>query len=111
MPSISIIICGLFLLSYCKSKNYKSLVDKGGVIVDVRSSEEYAGGHIEGSINIPVGDLISRLSELEHYKNIPVITCCASGIRSARAKSILKSNDFEQVHNGGAWSSLQRNLK
>ena len=81
------------------------------MIVDVRSSEEYAGGHIEGSINIPVGDLTLRLSELEHYKNIPVITCCASGIRSARAKSILKSNGFKQVHNGGSWSSLQRNLK
>jgi rhodanese-related sulfurtransferase len=43
-------------------------------------------------------------------KNQPIITCCASGMRSASAKSILQSNGFTQVYNGGGWSSLQNKI-
>ena len=43
-------------------------------------------------------------------KNKPIITCCASGMRSASAKSILKSNGFSQVYNGGGWSSLRNKI-
>jgi rhodanese-related sulfurtransferase len=49
-----------------------------------------------------------RLNKLK--KDNPIITCCASGMRSASAKSILKSNGFTEVHNGGGWSSLQNKL-
>jgi rhodanese-related sulfurtransferase len=43
-------------------------------------------------------------------KNKTVITCCASGMRSASAKSILKSAGYQDVHNGGGWSSLNSKL-
>jgi len=49
------------------------------------------------------------LSKLK--KDKPIITCCASGMRSASAKSILKSNGFTEVHNGGGWSSLQNKIR
>ncbi|MEP1094120.1 MAG: rhodanese-like domain-containing protein [Cyclobacteriaceae bacterium] len=82
------------------------LMENGAIIVDVRSKAEFAGGHLTNSINIPLDVLKDRLSELDNAK--PVITCCASGIRSASAKNILKSNGFNAVKNGGGWSSLKR---
>jgi len=89
--------------------DYAQLVKDGAIILDVRSKGEYAGGHIKGSINISVDQLASNLHKLKD-KTKPIITCCASGMRSASAKSILKSNDFAEVHNGGGWSSLQNKI-
>lgn len=80
------------------------LIQRGGIIVDVRTKGEYDGGHVKGSINIPLDKLKNQLTRLK--KDKPVITCCASGMRSGSAKGILKSNGFTEVHNGGSWSSL-----
>lgn len=84
--------------------DYKDLLKKGATIVDVRTKAEYQGGHIKGSINIPLNNLSNHYSKLDKHK--PIITCCASGVRSAQGKNILKSNGFEEVHNGGGWMSL-----
>lgn len=92
------------------STDYAHLVKKGAIILDVRSKGEFAGGHIKGSVNISVDTLRNNLSKLKD-KNQPIITCCASGMRSASAKSILKSNGYTNVYNGGGWSSLQSKLK
>lgn len=89
--------------------NYNELIKNGAIILDVRSKAEYAGGHIKGSINISVDTLRNNLVKLKD-KDKPIITCCASGMRSASAKSILISNGFTQVHNGGSWYSLQNKL-
>lgn len=83
----------------------KELVKNGAQIIDVRSKGEFQGGHIKGSVNIPLDSLTQNLSKLK--KDKPIITCCASGMRSASAKSILKSKGFTDVHNGGGWSGLQ----
>jgi len=89
--------------------DYAQLVKDGAIILDVRSKGEYAGGHIKGSINISVDQLASNLHKLKD-KTKPIITCCASGMRSASAKSILQSNGFAAVHNGGGWRSLQKQI-
>lgn len=89
--------------------NYPELLAKGAVILDVRSKDEYSGGHIKGSVNVPLNNLNNYISKLS--KDKPVITCCASGMRSASAKSILQSNGFKEVHNGGGWMSLNNQLK
>lgn len=81
----------------------------GAVIVDVRTKGEYQGGHIKGSVNIPLDQLGGNLVKLKD-KTKPIITCCASGMRSASAKSFLKSKGYTQVHNGGGWMSLQNKL-
>lgn len=90
------------------SVNYKELVQQGAIILDVRSPSEYSGGHIKGSKNIPVQNLESRLKEIPANKVI--ITCCASGMRSASARSILLDKGYKEVYNGGGWSSLQSKL-
>jgi phage shock protein E len=89
--------------------NYAELVKNGATILDVRSKGEFAGGHITGSLNISVDVLRNNLAKLKD-KNKPIITCCASGMRSASAKSILQSNGFANVYNGGGWNSLQNKL-
>ena len=97
------------LFGFGAKVDYAQLVKQGATILDVRSKGEYAGGHIKGSINISVDTLSNNLSKLK--KDKPIITCCASGMRSASAKSILKSNGFTEVYNGGGWSSLQQKIR
>lgn len=97
------------MLGFGPSVNLAELVENGAIIVDVRSKGEYAGGHIKGSVNIPLDTLGNHIKKLKD-KNKPIITCCASGMRSASAKGMLKSNGIENVHNGGGWMSLQNKI-
>ena len=85
----------------------KEILEAGATLVDVRTKEEYQSGHIPGSLNISLQQLESRLSSIP--KNKAVITCCASGMRSGSAKSLLQSKGYE-VHNGGGWKSLGNKL-
>ncbi len=98
------------LLGIGPKVDYAELAKNGAIILDVRSKGEYSGGNIKGSINISVDSLHNNLGKLKD-KNKVIITCCASGMRSASAKSILKSNGYTQVHNGGSWLSLQNKIK
>lgn len=82
-----------------------SLLKAGAQVVDVRSREEFASGHLKGSINIPLSELNRNLGKIRKDKT--VIVCCASGMRSASAKSALESHGFT-VFNGGGWKSLER---
>jgi rhodanese-related sulfurtransferase len=93
------------LFGFGPKVNYADLILQGAIVLDVRSKGEYAAEHIKGSINIPVDTLSNNISQFKD-KNQPIITCCASGMRSASAKNILKSNGFTKVYNGGGWSSL-----
>lgn len=90
-----------------KSIDYSDLMSRGAVIIDVRTKGEYASGHIKGSHNIPLDRLQSDYKKLK--KDKPVITCCASGMRSASAKGFLHGKGFEVV-NGGSWSGLQSKI-
>jgi len=89
--------------------DYAQLIKEGAIILDVRSKGEYNSGHIKGSINIPVDQLRNNFGKLKN-KEKPIITCCASGMRSASAKGLLKSNGYLEVYNGGSWGSLQNKL-
>jgi len=80
------------------------LLRNGAIIVDVRTEREFKAGHAKGSINIPLDKLTKNLSRLK--KDKPVITCCASGMRSGTAKNILKNNGFTQVYNAGSWTGI-----
>ncbi|MEO9804937.1 MAG: rhodanese-like domain-containing protein [Reichenbachiella sp.] len=93
------------LFGFGPGVDYLQLTIEGAVIIDVRTKSEFQQGHIKGSQNIPLNDLTSHYSKLDKDKCI--ITCCASGIRSASAKRILKSNGFIEVYNGGGWNRLQ----
>jgi rhodanese-related sulfurtransferase len=99
---------GLLKKLFGESTDYKQLVSKGALIVDVRTPAEFQGGHIKGSINIPVDKIKSKVSDLKS-KGKPVITVCRSGSRSAMAKGILQSAGIE-TYNGGPWNSLRAKI-
>jgi rhodanese-related sulfurtransferase len=86
--------------------DFAALIQNGAVILDVRTPDEYRGGHIKGSINIPVQSLAGQVAKVKAMGK-PVITCCASGMRSGMAVQVLKQNGIE-AYNGGAWSSVSR---
>lgn len=90
-----------------KTVDLKELYVNGAQIIDVRTPAEFSNGHFKQSKNIPLQELVSEMKKLDVKK--PIITCCASGMRSASAKSLLQQNGFE-VHNGGGWASLQNKL-
>ena len=85
--------------------DFQSLIKSGAQIVDVRSPGEYKSGHVRGSVNIPLDTLQNNLSRISKSK--PVITCCASGMRSGSARSLLLSAGYTEVYNGGSWNRLQ----
>tara|TARA_B100000287_G_C20604292_1_gene769386 strand:+ start:723 stop:1073 length:351 start_codon:yes stop_codon:yes gene_type:complete len=92
------------------SVDFKQKIKEGAIILDVRSPGEFASGHIENSINIPVNDLSTHLDKIPNKEQV-IITCCASGMRSAKARNILQSSNYIQVYNGGGWASLQNKIR
>ena len=91
------------------STDFKSLMNNGAIIIDVRTAGEYNSGHIKGSLNIPVDRIASKVEEIRKKKKL-VITCCRSGARSGMAAGILKKQGIE-CYNGGPWNSLQTKIK
>jgi rhodanese-related sulfurtransferase len=79
------------------------MVKDGAKLVDVRSAMEFSSGHIPGAINVPLQELGAQVKKLGE-KDKPVVLYCASGTRSAMARSTLKGLGFTQVHNLGAMS-------
>lgn len=77
----------------------------GAQIIDVRSPGEFAQGHAQGTRNIPLGELKGQMGTLR--KDKPVLTCCASGARSAMAAGILRKAGFTEVLNAGRWTAVQ----
>lgn len=89
--------------------DYNQLIKEGALILDVRTKGEYAGGHIKNAVNIPLDQLSSGLSKLKD-KNRTIICCCASGMRSGSATSMLKSRGYTNVYNGGGWNGLNNKV-
>ena len=88
------------------------LVAAGGVLIDVRTKEEYASKHIDGAVNVPVDDLQGRLSEIEKLtggdKKKPIVVYCQAGGRAGRAKTMLTGAGYEQVTNLGGIADWDR---
>ena len=84
------------------------LINNDAVIVDLRSSDAHARGHIVSARSIPSDELDAKLPTLSQYKSKPVIAVCASGVSSTRAVNTLRQQGFESVYGlkGGmaAWS-------
>lgn len=80
----------------------KKLVQGGARLVDVRTPEEYAAGHIEGAVNVPV-DTVDG-SDLG-AKDQPIVVYCASGRRSARAAATLRTKGYAKLYDLGPMSA------
>lgn len=87
------------------SSNLPALLQSGAVIIDVRTVREFNGGHVKNSVNIPLDQINQNLAKIKAYKK-PIITCCASGMRSGVAARQLRGADIDAT-NGGAWQSVE----
>ena len=76
-------------------------MSKKGTIIDVRTRAEYSGGHVNGSINIPLQEITHHIDEIKGMEQ-PIIFCCASGGRSGQATQYFKSIGVN-CENGGSW--------
>jgi rhodanese-related sulfurtransferase len=83
------------------------------MLIDVREPEEFDRGHIPGAVNIPQADLATRLAEVPRDR--PVMTVCASGMRSLRSAQFLHQQGYVDVASvaGGttAWREAGRPLE
>jgi rhodanese-related sulfurtransferase len=84
-------------------------MNKQQTIIDVRTPEEFSGGNVRGSINIPLHEIPDRLSELKAI-SAPIVLCCASGGRSGQATAYLKQHGINCV-NGGSWLDVNYSLQ
>ncbi len=75
--------------------------NKQGTIVDVRTVDEFRGGHASGAINIPLQEIVQRIDELKNLQS-PLVLCCASGNRSGQAHRYLAQMGLD-CYNGGSW--------
>lgn len=97
------------LLGGTPQADVAEIARQGAIILDVRTPAEFAGGHIPGSLNIPIDALSRGLGKLKD-KNQAIIICCASGSRSGVATRLLKSQGYTQVFNGGGWRGLKSKI-
>lgn len=95
----------IFQSLFGSKTDIKQLIAEGAIIVDVRTAQEFKGGHFNGSKNIPLDQVKNKIDEIKKL-NKPIITVCQSGMRSATAKSILKAYNID-AYNGGSWFSLK----
>lgn len=79
----------------------RALFEAGAPLLDVRTREEFGAGHVDGALNIPVGELANRLGELGDRER-PILVHCARGGRSASACKMLRSAGFTNVIDVGA---------
>jgi len=107
---------GIYILKYFNSKladpelvEIRQSLAAGARLVDVRTTQEFATGHVDGAINIPVSQLSSKLKRLGQ-KRKPLVVYCRSGSRSGHAVSFLREQGFKRVLDMKAmtnWSAVQ----
>ena len=83
-----------------------NLISMGALLVDARTPEEFASGHLEGAINIPHDQTVARIAEFGSDKDRSIVVFCRSGNRSGQAQGFLEEHGFSSVHNGGGYEPM-----
>ncbi|MDY7394908.1 rhodanese-like domain-containing protein [Aureibaculum sp. 2210JD6-5] len=100
---------GLFnMFKSDNTDNVSEYLDKGAIVIDVRTVAEYNDGHVEGSKNIVLDTIEDHIDEIKAF-NKPVITCCRSGARSGNAADILNEYGIDCI-NGGPWQNVAKHI-
>ena len=81
-------------------------IPPNALLIDVRSRSEFASGHIEGAMNVPLESVSNDVRRIAPDPLAPVVVYCRSGMRSSQARSILHGMGYQQVINGGSVSAL-----
>ncbi|WP_026436570.1 rhodanese-like domain-containing protein [Acidovorax sp. JHL-9] len=81
------------------------------LVVDVRSPGEFAAGHVDGAINLPLDRLDTDCAQALPDKSTPLVLCCLSGARSGMAAQWLRQQGYAQVLNGGSVGNVSLQLQ
>jgi len=80
----------------------RELKAAGAIVIDVRTADEFAGGHIVGAINVPLDQLGDKIESVVPDRKQAILIYCLSGTRSALARRILLSKKYSDIHNLGS---------
>ena len=83
-----------------------ALIQSGALLVDVRTPEEYAGGHIEGAVNVPYTETDKLASAIGEDKDRSVVVYCGSGRRAGKAKTALEALGYTHIFNATGYEAL-----
>jgi phage shock protein E len=89
----------------------RKLIAEGAVVLDVRTADEYADGHVPSATNLPVQEMPRRIAEVDKLvggdKAKPVVVYCGAGKRAAKVKQQLEAAGYTSVVNGGGYDDLR----
>lgn len=80
------------------------------VVIDVRTPEEFAAGHVEGAMNVPYEQIGGRIAALAPGKDTPVVLYCKSGRRAGIALQTLREMGYSKVENFGGFEDARKRL-
>jgi len=116
VTALAIILTVLIILEYIKLKRGGARLTPAqaillmnhnkGVILDIRSAEAFATGHITSAISAPLNELKDKIKKLAKFKSQPIVIVCATGADSPKAAALLAEQGFQaHILNGGirAW--------
>jgi phage shock protein E len=98
------------VLASCSQNLAKNKIDisKDSVVFDVRSAEEFQGGNLQDSINIPHTEISKKISEHVKNKDAKIVLYCASGNRAGIAQKTLTGMGYTDVTNAGGYNDLKK---
>ncbi|MCG9714073.1 rhodanese-like domain-containing protein [Shewanella insulae] len=111
MALLFVAIMGLSAPSYGEEKNPKVAwehIQQGAMVVDVRTPEEFAEGHLKNAINIPFENIAEEFTKRNIAKDQSVVLYCRSGRRSGIAQESLVKLGYSNTYNGGGYQSLAK---
>ena len=83
------------------------MVEAGALLIDVRTENEFNGGHLFGAKNIPHDEIADRIKEIGNDRNRAIVLYCRSGNRSERARTALIGQGFNNVFNAGGYDAMK----
>ena len=98
-----------FKTSNTSSDKIQALVDQNAPIIDVRTPQEFAQGHIKGSVNVPLNHLFASIKQLKKLDQ-PLLLVCRSGARAGQAQGMLRDGGIESF-NGGSWQDVDNMIR
>ncbi len=96
--------------SFATEEQVRTAMQNAAKVIDVRTPQEYASGHLPNAVNIPVDELQARIGQFVPKKEQPLLLHCASGMRSGQGKAILEKLGYTQVFNVGSYSRAAKLL-
>lgn len=110
--NLKTIVCALFAMGFvCNAMALEgNNLEKDMVLIDVRSIEEYNEGYLEGAINIPQGDIETKIKDMVPSKDATLYVYCKSGRRASIAEEKLKNMGYTTIYNLGGIKDAEEKL-